>query len=302
MPSYAFLKKQYMPLADANINVMTNFMHYGTGVFEGIRGNWNKDQKQIYLFRLKEHYERLFKGCQILEISLPYSIDDLCNLTIDLVNKSGFTEDCYVRPVAYKSSEALGVRLHNLEADFLAFVFPWGRYLDTDRARCVVSSWRFPTEVPRQKLTGLYITNALAKTEAVSAGYDEAIMLNAAGYVTEGSGENLFIIKDGKIITPTTNDGALVGITRDTVMKLANNELGLTTIERHVDRIELYSADEIFMTGTAAHLTPISEIDRRKIANGEIGPITHKLQKLYADVILNKNLKYSSWCTPVYKK
>lgn len=291
-----------MPLADANINVMTNFIHYGTGVFEGIRGNWDKEHKQIYLFRLKEHYERLFKGCQILNIDPGYSLDELCQITIDLVNKSAFTEDVYVRPVAYKSSEALGVRLHNLESDFLAFVFPWGRYLDTDRARCVVSSWRFPTEVPRQKLTGLYITNALAKTEAVNAGFDEAIMLNANGYVTEGSGENLFLIKDGKIITPTPSDGCLVGITRDAVMKLAKNELGLDTIERHVDRIELYSADEIFMTGTAAHLTPISEVDRRKVANGEIGPITHKLQKLYADVILNKNLKYSSWCTPVYKK
>ncbi|MDD5190492.1 MAG: branched-chain amino acid transaminase [Dehalococcoidales bacterium] len=302
MPSYAFLKKQYLPLADANLNIMTNFMHYGTGVFEGIRGNWNKDHKQIYLFRLKEHYERLFRGCQVLNITLPYTVDDLCKITIDLVNKSGFTEDIYVRPLAYKSSEALGVRLHNLESDFLAFVFPWGPYLDTDRARCVVASWRFPTEVPRQKLTGLYITNALAKSEAVSAGFDEAIMLNAAGYVTEGSGENLFIIREGKIFTPLTTDGALTGITRDTVMKLAKNELGLETIERHVERIELYAADEIFMTGTAAHLTPISEIDRRKINGGEIGPITHKLQKLYADVIQNKNLKYSSWCTPVYKK
>jgi len=302
MSSYAFFKKQYMPLAEANINVMTNFIHYGTGVFEGIRGNWNKEHKQVYLFRLKEHYERLFKGCQILNIDLHHSIDDLCQITVDLVNKSGFTEDVYVRPVAYKSSEALGVRLHNLEADFMAFVFPWGPYLDTDRARCIVSSWRFPNEIPRQKLTGLYVTNALAKTEAVNAGFDEAIMLNSNGYVTEGSGENLFLVKEGKLITPPASDGILVGITRDTVMKIAKNELGIDTVERHVDRIELYSVDEIFMTGTAAHLTPISEIDRRKIAGGEIGPITHKLQKLYADVILNKNLKYSSWCTPVYKK
>ena len=302
MPSYAFLKNQFMPLEKANINIMTNFMHYGTGVFEGIRGNWNKDNKQIFLFRLSEHYERLMKGCRILNIELSHSVDALCQLTVDLVQKSGFTEDVYVRPVAYKSSEALGVRLHNLDSDFLAFVFPWGPYLDTDRARCVVSSWRFPTEVPRQKLTGLYITNALAKTEAVSAGFDEAIMLNANGYVTEGSGENLFLIKEGKLITPPASDGILIGITRDTVMRIAKNELGLDTLERHVDRIELYSADEIFMTGTAAHLTPIAEIDRRKIAGGEIGPITHKLQKLYGDLILNKNLKYSSWCTPVYKK
>lgn len=300
MPSYAYFKKQYLPLEQANINVMTNFMHYGTGVFEGIRGNWNKQQRQLYLFRLKEHYERMRNGCQILNINLPHSIEDLCQMTVTLTAKSDFKEDVYVRPLAYKSSETLGVRLHNLDADFLAFVFPWGPYLDTDRARCVVSSWRFPKEVPRQKLTGLYVTNALAKTEAVEGGFDEAIMLNADGYVAEGSGENLFMVKNGKLITPPSTDGILIGITRDTVMKLAKDELGIDTTERHVDRIELYNADEIFLTGTAAHITPVAEIDRRSIAAGEIGPITGKLQKFYGDIIINQNPKYSAWCTPVY--
>ena len=302
MPSYAYFKKKFVPIEQANVNVMTNFMHYGTGVFEGIRGNWNKQRRQIYLFRLKEHYERMFAGCRILNIDLPHTLDELCALTVTVTEKSGFKEDVYVRPVAYKSSETLGVRLHNLESDFFAFVFPWGPYLDTDRARCVVSSWRFPKEIPRQKLTGLYVTNALAKTEAVSGGFDEAIMLNADGYVAEGSGENIFLVKEGKLITPPSTDGILIGITRDTVMKLAKNELGIDTIERHVDRIELYTADEIFLTGTAAHITPVAEIDRRKIADGEIGRVTKKLQKLYADVILGKNPKYASWCTPVYKK
>jgi branched-chain amino acid aminotransferase len=302
MPSYAYFKKKVVPLEEANINVMTNFMHYGTGVFEGIRGNWNKGQKQIYLFRLKEHYERMLNGCRMLNIDLPYSIEELNQITVKVTAKSNFKEDVYVRPVAYKSSEILGVRLHDLESDFMVFTFPWGRYLDTDRAHCTVSSWRFPREVPRAKLTGLYITNALAKTEAVASGFDEAIMLNADGYVAEGSGENLFLIKNGKLVTPPSSDGILVGITRDTVMKLAKNELGMDTIERHVDRIELYSAEECFLTGTAAHITPVAEIDRRKIADGEIGPVTKKLQKLYFDVILNKNPKYSAWCTPVYKK
>ncbi|MDP2919774.1 MAG: branched-chain amino acid transaminase [Dehalococcoidia bacterium] len=300
MPSYAYLKKKYVPLEQANINVMTNFMHYGTGVFEGIRGNWNKTHRQLYLFRLKEHYERMRNGCHILNIELPYTIDELCEITVKVAQTSAFEEDVYVRPVAYKSSETLGVRLHNLESDFFAFVFPWGPYLDTDRARCVVSSWRFPKEIPRQKLTGLYVTNALAKTEAVSGGFDEAIMLNADGYVAEGSGENIFLVKGGKLVTPPSTDGILIGITRDTVMKLAKNELGIDTIERHVDRIELYDAEEIFLTGTAAHITPVGEIDRRKITDGEIGPVTKKLQKLYADVIVNKNTKYTSWCTPVY--
>ena len=302
MPSYAYFRKKFVPLEQANVNVMTNFMHYGTGVFEGIRGNWNKQHRQIYLFRLKEHYERMFAGCRILNIEVPHTLDELCELTVTLTAKSEFKEDVYVRPLAYKSSETLGVRLHNLDSDFLAFVFPWGPYLDTDRARCVVSSWRFPKDVPRQKLTGLYVTNALAKTEAVSAGFDEAIMLNADGYVAEGSGENIFLVRDGKLVTPPSTDGILIGITRDTVMKLAENELGIETTERHVDRIELYNADEVFLTGTAAHVTPVAEIDRRKIAAGEIGPVTAKLQKLYADVILNNNPKYSAWCTPVYPR
>jgi branched-chain amino acid aminotransferase len=302
MPSYAYFKKKYILLEDAKIGIMTNFAHYGTGVFEGIRGNWNEKDKQIYLFRLKEHYERLMNGCRVMNIALPYNVDDLCQLTVKLTAKCNFKEDVYVRPLAYKSSEAMGVRLHNLDNDFFAFVFPWGRYLDTDRARCSVSSWRFPTEVPRAKLTGLYVTNALAKTEAVENGFDEAIMLTPSGYVAEGSGENIFLLIEGKLVTPPATDGVLVGITRNTVMKLAKNELGIETIERHVNRLELYNAEEIFMTGTAAHITPISEIDRRKIADGEIGKVTSKLQKLYADVILGKNKKYSDWCTPVYKK
>ena len=302
MPSYAYLKKKFIPLEEAKISVMTNFAHYGTGVFEGIRGNWNQNRKQLYLFRLKEHYERLMSGCRVLSIDLPYTVDELCKLTVKLTAKSQLKEDVYVRPVAYKSSEALGVRLHNLENDFFAFVFPWGRYLDTDRARCSVSSWRFPTEVPRAKLTGLYITNALAKTEAVGNGFDEAIMLTPGGYVAEGSGENIFLVVDGKLVTPPASDGILIGITRDTIIKLAKNELGIETVERHINRLELYNAEEIFITGTAAHVTPVSEIDRRMIADGEIGKVTDKLQKLYHNVILGKNKKYSDWCTPVYTK
>jgi branched-chain amino acid aminotransferase len=302
MPSYAYFKGKYVPVEQANLNIMTNFMHYGTGVFEGIRGNWNSGRKQLYLFRLKEHYERLLSGCKILNIDLPLSIDDMIDISVKVTAKSAFKEDVYMRPVAYKSSEVLGVRLHNLDCDFFATVFPWGRYIDTDSARCMVSTWRFPGEVARAKFTGLYLTNALAKTEAINNGFDEAIMLSANGYVAEGSGENIFLMRDGKLVTPPSSDGILVGITRDTIMKLAKNELGIDTVERHVDRTELYSSDEIFITGTAAHLTPISEIDRRKVADGEIGPVTKKLQKLYKDVILNKIPRYSSWCTPVYPK
>jgi len=280
---------------------MTNFFHYGTGVFEGIRGNWSSTKKQIYIFCLKEHYERLYQGCRVLKIDLPYSVDELCRITVELVEKCGFQEDIYIRPLAYKSSEALGVRLHDLEADFLVFAFPWGAYLP-EKVRCCVSSWRFPREIPRAKLTGLYLTNALAKTEAAERGFDEAIMLTPDGYVAEGSGENIFLLINSELVTPASYDGILMGITRSVVIKLAEAELGIKTTERHVDRVELYRADECFLTGTAAHITPVAEIDGRKIGDGEVGEITRQLQEIYSNIIRGNNPKYSEWCTPVYKE
>jgi len=300
MSSYVYFQKQFVPLSEAKIGVMTSSLHYGTAVFEGIRGNWNSEQQQIYLFRLKEHYQRLHQGCQVLKIDLAYTIDELCQITIDLIKKCDFQEDLYIRPLAYKSAESMGVRLHNLEYDFLVFAFPWGPYLDMDKARCGVSSWRCPKEVPRAKLTGLYINNALAKTEAVEHGFDEAIILTSDGYVSEGSGENIFLVIDGKLVTPARYNVMLIGITRQTIIELAQNELGIETIERQVERTELYNADECFLTGTAANITPVAEIDHRKIGNGEIGKITGKLQQLYSEVIRGNNPKYLDWCTAVY--
>ncbi len=301
MPSYAFFQKQFVPLEKAKIGIMTHAFHYGTGVFEGIRGNWNSQKKQIYLFRLKEHYERLEKGGRVMNITLPYSTDELCRITVELVSKCDFQEDIYIRPLAYKSSQALGVRLHNLEDDFLVFVIPWGPYLDMDKARCCISSWHRPADnviPPQIKATGIYINNALAKTEAIGNGYDEAIMLAPDGHISEGSGENIFLVMDGKLVTPASYNNILIGITRNTIIELAKNELGLETVHRSIDRSELYIADECFLTGTAAHITPVAEIDHRQIGNGEIGEITGKLQKIYADVIRGNNSKYLHWCTP----
>lgn len=305
MPSYAFFKKKFVPLAEAKVGVMTHALHYGTALFEGIRGNWNSEQQQMYIFRLKEHYERLQNGCHLLKINLPYSIDELCRITVELAEKCGFREDIYIRPLAYKSSEALGVRLHDLEDDFLVFAIPWGRYLDMDTAKCCVSSWRRPDSnviPPQAKITGLYVNNALTKTEAIENGFDEGIMLTPDGYVSEGSGENIFLLINGHLVTPASYNNILEGITRDTVIKLAQNELGIDTIERPVDRSELYTASECFLTGTAAHITPIAEIDRRRIGSGGIGEITEKLQELYFEVIKGSNPKYLAWCAAVYKK
>jgi len=305
MPSFAYFNKQFVPLAEAKLGIMTNALHYGTAIFEGIRGNWNSEQNQIYLFRLKEHFERLHNGCRVLKIDLPHSVDELCQITAKLVDMCRFEEDVYIRPLAYKSSESLGVRLHDLESDFLALVIPWGPYLDMDKARCGISSWRRPDYnviPPSAKLTGLYINNALAKTEAIEKGFDEAIMLTPGGHVSEGTGENIFLFLDGKLVTPASDNHILLGITRNTVIELAKEELGIETIERPVELNELFAADECFLTGTAAHLTPVGEIDHRPIGDGEVGEITAKLQRLYFEIIRGNNPKYLDWCTPVYTK
>lgn len=305
MPSYAFFNKQIIPLSEAKLGIMTHALHYGTALFEGIRGNWNEDRQQTYIFRLREHYERMARGCRVFKMSLDYSIDELCDITVEMVQKCSFEEDIYIRPLAYISSQALGVRLHGLEDDFLVFAFPWGPYLDKDKISCGVSSWQRPGDnvnPPQIKSTGIYVNNALAKTEAIENGFDEAIMLSPNGYVSEGSGENIFLVIDGKLVTPGVYNSILKGITRDTVITLAQNELGMEVVERNISRSELYFAEECFLTGTAAHVTPVSEIDHRLIGNGEIGEVTGKLQEIYQEVIRGKNAKYLDWCTPVYKK
>jgi branched-chain amino acid aminotransferase len=307
MPTpYAYFKKEIVPLEEAKIGIMTHAFNYGTGVFEGIRGNWNSEEEQIYVFRLKEHYNRLRKSCAIMRIEFPYENEELYSLTTRLVEMSGYREDVYVRPLAYKSSEVLGVRLHDLEDDLLIFVAPFGPYLDLEKgARCQTSSWRRveDTSIPaRAKVTGIYANSALAKTEAQLNGFDEAIMLDERGHVSEGSGENIFMVLDGKIITPPPSSNILVGITRETVMTLAREELGIEVVERDIDRTELYSCDECFMTGTAAHVTPVVELDRRPIGGGKMGPVSRELVKLYFDIITGRNPKYTHWCTPCYSK
>jgi branched-chain amino acid aminotransferase len=222
------------------------------------------------------------------------------------VEMCGYTEDIYIRPIAYKSSEVIGVRMHNLEDDFLVFVYPFGPYLDIEKGiRCMTSSWRRVEDVgipARAKVNGLYVNSALAKTEAQENGYDEAIMLDMNGHVSEGSGENIFVVVDGRLCTPPSTDNILMGITRDTVARLAADELGIETVERSIDRSELYVVDECFMTGTAAHVTAVVEVDRRPIGDGRTGPVTAQLQKLYFDVVRGKNSKYARWCTAASSK
>jgi branched-chain amino acid aminotransferase len=306
MPPYAFFHKQFMPLSEAKIGILTHALHYGTACFEGIRGNWDNEQERFCLFRIQDHYKRMLEGCRILKINLSYSVDELCRLTGELLERSGYQEDVYIRPLAYKSSETVGVRLHDLKDDFLIVVTTLPPYLDIENGvRCCISSWRRVDDTmipPRGKICGIYVNSALAKTEAWENGFDEAILLTHDGHVSEGSGENIFLVSGGKLITPPSSDNILVGITRDTVMKLAKNELGIDTIERQVDRSELYVAEECFFTGTAANIAPILEIDHRPISTGEIGKITAKLQKFFAEVMLGRNPKYADWYYLVSQK
>jgi branched-chain amino acid aminotransferase len=299
---YAYFQKQIVPLAEARIPVMTHAFNYGTACFEGIRGNWNETKGQLFLFRVREHYERLRQSCKILSIKLPLSTDELVDLTVDLVNKCDLHEDVYVRPIAYKSGEIVGVRLHDIPDDFLIFVTQLGAYLDFTRGiHCCTSSWRRVDDLgipARAKITGIYVNSALAKSEAILSGYDEAIMLTHDGHVSEGSGENIFVVQDGRLITPPPSDNILVGITAATVRQIAREELGIETVERSIDRSELYISDEVFLTGTAAHVSPVAMVDHRPVGDGEVGPITAKLQDRYFAVARGDIDRYSSWATP----
>lgn len=299
---YAYFQKQIVPLRDAKIGVMTHAFNYGTACFEGIRGNWNEEKEQLYLFRVRDHYERLVRSCKILQIKLPYSVEELVDLTVKVVSTADFHEDVYVRPMAYKSGEIVGVRLHDIPDDFLIFVTDFGAYLDFTRGiHCCTSSWRRVDDLgipARAKVTGIYVNSALAKSEAILSGFDEAIMLTHDGHVSEGSGENIFIVERGRLITPPPSDNILVGITAATVRQIAREEFGLETIERQIDRSELYTADEIFLTGTAAHVSPVSMVDHRAIGDGDVGPITAKLQSLYFEVARGDVDRYSEWVTP----
>ena len=300
----AFFRGSVVPLSEARVSVTTHALHYGTAVFEGIRGNWNAEHDTLYVFRMREHYERLLQGCNIMMMDIPYDVDELCDITIDLLKRCGYKQDLYIRPLAYKSAELVAnLKLHELGSDFTLMVVPFGSYIDVEGAiRCCTSSWRRIDDTiipPRVKISGHYVNSILAKTEATLAGFDEAIMLTQDGNVSEGSGENLFLVSNGVIHTPPVADNNLTGITRDSAVRIAIDELGLEIVERPIRRSELYLADEIFLTGTAAHVTPVGELDMRAIGSGGIGPVTRRISDMYMSAISGNNPKYIDWCTGI---
>lgn len=301
---HAFFEGRIVPIDQAKVSIMTNAFNYGTGCFEGIRAYWNNTEEQLYLFKLGEHYERFLRSCRIIHISLPYSVEELCGVTVELLREEAFRQDTYVRPLAYKADSVIEVRLHDLEDQFAIFATPFGKYIEREEgARVGVSSWRRINDnaVPvRAKITGAYINSALIKTDAVMNGFDEAIVLTQEGHVSEGSAENLFLVRHGKLITSAVTEDILEGITRATLIDLAARELGIETVERPIDRTELYVADEAFFCGTGVQIAAITEVDRRPVGSGKIGPIVAQLRDLYFSIVRGEKEDYLDWTTPVY--
>lgn len=300
----AYFNGHIVPMSEANINIATHGLHYGTGCFEGIRAYWNAEQEQLYVLKLREHYERFAFSRRVLKIGEHESIDALCDVTVELLRRQGFRQDVYVRPVAYKSSRTIKLALSSLDDTISIFGFPMGNYVDISAGLSVcISSWRRASNnaIPvRAKTTGGYINCALAVDDAVSAGFDEAIFLTDSGTVSEGSSCNLFLVKNGKVSTPRAADDILEGITRGAVMDLAERELGIKTEVRAIDRTELYDADEIFFTGTGVQVSPVTRVDGRPIGSGAPGPLTMDLQQRYLRAARGDDPAYVSWCTPIY--
>lgn len=299
-----FMNGEFLPAERGVVSVRSHGFAYGTGCFEGIRGYWNEEERQVYLFRLQEHYERLLKSCKVLQMTMPYTVKQMIELSCELVRRNEQRQDVYLRPVVYKSDETIGVRLHGLKDDLLITSEPQGSYVNISGMRCGVSSWRRVDDnaIPaRAKICGAYVNSAFAKSEAVQNGFDEAIMLTHDGHVSEGSAENIFLVINGELVTPAASENILLGITRDTIIQLAKRELGVVTRERQVDRTELYSADEIFMCGTGAQLAPVIEVDHRLIGTGKVGSLSNALQQLYFEVVRGRRPAYrEQWCTPVF--
>lgn len=304
MTEFYFMNGEYVDASKAMIPVRTHAFLYGTAVFEGIRAYWNEEEKQLYAFRMPEHYERLQRSAKIMCMESPYTVEEYCDITKKLLAKNNYKQDCYMRPTLYKSAQKVGPGLYDNEDSFMIISNKMGDYIDTSKGlKVCVSSWRRNSDnaiPPRAKVAGSYANAALIKTDAHNMGFDDAVVLDEAGQVTEGSAMNLFLVQNGKLVTTTKTDNILVGVTRNTIMELARDVLGIETEERAIDRTELYISDEAFYCGTGAQVSPIVSVDNRKLGDGNVGEISKSLQKLYFDVVKGKVAKYKKWCMPIY--
>lgn len=304
--SIVFADGRFRRYDEAKVGLLTHGLQYGTGCFEGIRGYWSAEERELFLVQLREHYERLATSAKILLLDIPHSTDELIDITVDLCTRNRFETNVYVRPCLFKSAEDVGVRLHDTPSMFAIVALPFTSYLEKSKGvRACVSSWRRADDSmmpPRAKITGIYVNSALAKTEAVRNGYDEAILLSHDGHVSEGSAENIFLVRHGVLYTPDPSQNILEGCTRRGVIEIARADLGVEVVERTIDRGELYAAEEIFLSGTAAGIAYVTSVDQRPVGDGRIGPVTRRVAELYERIVFGAEPRYASWLTRVYRR
>jgi branched-chain amino acid aminotransferase len=297
-----YFEGDYVAMRDAKVSIMTHAFMYGTATFEGIRAYWNEEQGRLYGLRVREHVERIRQSCKILLMRDIPSVDDLMGRIIETVRRNGFREDAYIRPSIYKSTRAIGVRLHDLDNELYIIALPFGNYIDTDKGvRVMTSTWRRNADeaLPaRGKIVGGYVNMAFQKSEAELNGFDEAVVLTADGHVNESSAANIFVVRNGVAITPPVSDDLLEGVTRSGLIELMHNE-GIETLERSIDRSELYVADEVFECGTGVQVSPVIEVDHRAVGSGRIGPISALVRDRYFDAVRGRLPAYEHWLTPI---
>jgi branched-chain amino acid aminotransferase len=298
-----FFDGEYVALGEAKVSIMTHAFLYGTAVFEGIRAYWNEAHGQLYALRVREHVERMRDSARVMLMADIPPVDVLCDQVVEVLRRNGFRQDAYVRPSVYKSTRAIGVRLHALEHAYYILSIPFGDYVDTTvGVRIGTVSWRRTGDasIPsRAKIVGSYVNPAFSKSEAMLNGFDEALVLTADGHVSEGSAENIFVVRDGRLLTPPVHDDILEGITRAGIIEIAA-DLGIPVVERSIDRSEVYIADEAFFCGTGAQISPIVEVDHRPVGAGVVGPITARIKDRYFEIVRGNAPAFAHWLTPVY--
>jgi branched-chain amino acid aminotransferase len=306
LPKNAYFKGKIVPYSEAKVGVLTHALNYGTAAFGGVRAYWNEQDKQLYIFRAADHYRRFLNSAKLLCMQLDHTPESLTQLTVDLLRVDDYHQDIYIRPLAFKSDEIIGVKLHGLHEELSICAIPFDKYLNDDtNAHVTISSWRRVDDniIPaRGKISGAYANSAFIKTDAVRAGFDEALVLTQEGHISEGSAMNFFMVRDGLLITPPVTENILEGISRRSVIELVREELKLSVVERPVDRTEVYLCEELFLTGTAAQITAVTRVDYRPVGSGIMGPITARLYQLYQDILRGRVSKYMHWLTPVYEK
>ena len=299
LSKHAFFEGKIVPLADAKVNIATHGFLYGTAVFGGMRSYWNEEKKCLFVFRPYDHFRRLLHSARMMAMQTSYDEESLIQLTLDLLRTDNWKQDIYMRPTFYKADLGIGVKLHDLKDEFCMFVMAYEPYVKNDtNAHATISSWRRIDDnvIPaRGKVAGAYANSALIKTDANRSGFDEALVLDNNGHVSEGSAMNIFMVRDGVVVTPPVTDNILEGITRKSVMELAHKELGLDVVERSIDRTEVFIAEEMFMTGTAAQIIAVTKIDHRPVGAGVMGPVTTKLRAMYEDILRGKINRYQHW-------